>query len=456
MKEKNKGNKNKGNKSLAEKFATLPKSEREKILNKMSPKAVKALRHDWLFWGRPKQHLPNSDWDELWAIAGRGFGKTRMATEAVRKKVEEGVMIIALVGRTPADVRDVLINGESGLMGIFPEDKKPTYKKSEGKVIFHTGAVAHVYSGENPDKLRGPQHEFAVLDEFASYQYPDEVISNLRFGLRLGKNPQMLVTTTPRPIPEIIKIREESKVNKGIILVSGSTYENKSNLPKSFIEAVTRKYAGTKLGRQELYAEILDGLTGTMWDYTTINETSISEDKFNEHKEINPITRTVISIDPAVSTNEESDETGIAVVAVNSDGTGYILEDLTGKYTPSEWGIAAIDAYYKYNADCIVAESNQGGDLVKSNIISLDRFIEVKLVRAIKSKAIRAEPVASLSQQRRLFFVGNDLEELKEEMITWSPIVQTAKSPNRLDAVVWGVHELILNDEAFFDEVKCW
>ena len=446
------------NQSHAEKFAQLPKEKREEVLSTFTAKQLKDLKYDWDFWGRPKQKLPKDDiWDQLWVVAGRGFGKTRMAAEAIKEKVYEGVKIIALVGRTPADVRDVLIFGESGLMNVFKPEHVPIYKKSERKVIFHTGAIAHVYSGENPGQLRGPQHEFAVLDEFAAYQYPEEVLSNLMFGLRLGKNPQLVVTTTPKPIPELIKARDDSKQNDRIKIITGSTYENKNNLPESFLNAIKRKYEGTKTGRQEIYAEILDNIGGSLWSYSLINRTSISDTKYDELTEKGKtIIRTVVAIDPAVSTNENSDTTGIVVVSTDSEGVSYVREDSTGKYSPDEWANMAYALYNKYNADCVVAESNQGGDLVKSNILSVSREIDVKLVRAVKSKMLRAEPVSSLSQQDRLFFVGDKLEDIKLEMINWTPLVVGTKSPNRLDALVWAMHELVLNDEAIFDKVDVW
>ena len=366
-------------------------------------------------------------------LVGRSYittHNTRTGAETVRQWVKNKVQSIALIGETPADVRDIMIEGESGLLNIFPPDKKPNYIPSKRKIIFNNGVEAHIYSGANPDQLRGPQHEKAWADELASWDYPQETWDNLMFGLRLGENPQTIITTTPRPIKIIRKISK----NTDTIITTGSTYANKANLPSSFYKKIVNKYEGTRLGRQEIHAEVLSDSPGALWSYDLF--------KYVDRKDMPNLKRIVVAIDPAVSNTEKSDETGIIVAGLGVDNRGYILHDGSGMYSPSEWASRAIALYKKFSADKIVGEVNQGGDMVESTLRSVNKNISYKQVRASRGKQLRAEPVSSLYEQEKVFH-KKQFNKLEDQLCTWQP---GEDSPDRLDALVWALTELMLDE----------
>lgn len=357
------------------------------------------------------------------------MGKTRTGAEQVRKWVNQGVKRIALVAETPADARDIMIEGQSGLLNIYPPGKRPKYEPSKRRISWDNGAQATIYSGANPDQLRGPEHEKAWCDELAAWQYPQDTWDNLMMGLRLGDNPQAVVTTTPRPIPIIRDLIEEDNV----AVTKGSTYENKANLPDNFFEQIIDKYKGTRLGKQELYAEVISANPHALWSYDVISYT----------KEYPDLKRIVVAIDPATTSNDDSDETGIIVAGISYNDIVYILDDISVKASPNSWAKQAIKAYKKYKADRIVGEVNQGGDMVESVIKSRDRSVSYKSVRATRGKTIRAEPVASLYEQSKVIHVGTH-SELEDQLCTWEP---SKDSPDRLDALVWAVTELAIKQK---------
>lgn len=412
-------------------IASLPEKQRNKFFEKLTEAEARALQYDWNFWwSRPNQRLPDGDWSNWLILAGRGWGKTRTGAETVRQWVKDGVKRIALIGETPGDVRDIMVEGESGLLNIFPPDEKPDYQPSKRKIVFQNGAEAHIYSGANPDQLRGPQHEKAWADELASWDYPTETWDNLQFGLRLGENPQTVITTTPRPIPAIKDLIEDPNTH----ITRGSTYANRANLPDAFYRKIINKYEGTRLGRQELYAEVLSDSPGALWSYDLF--------KYVDKKDMPNLKRIVVAIDPAVSKTETSDETGIVVVGMGIDNRGYVLHDGSGIYSPSEWASRAIALYKKFSADRIIGEINQGGDMVESTLRSVDKNISYKEVRATKGKKLRAEPVASLYEQEKVYHIKR-FSKLEDQLCTWQP---GEDSPDRLDALVWGLTELMLNE----------
>jgi phage terminase large subunit-like protein len=391
-----------------------------------------AAMYDWSVWRRPKQATPGGDWRVWLILAGRGFGKTRTGAEFVREQVISGkVGRVALVGATAADVRDTMIEGESGLLAVFPPEERPRYEPSKRRVTFHNGATASAFSADEPDRLRGPNHDLAWADELAAWRYVD-AWDQLMLGLRLGDHPRVVVTTTPRPTE---LIRRLARSDDGTVHVTtGSTYENSANLAPDFIAEMRRRYEGTRLGRQELEAQILDDVEGALWDRAVIDETRVTNTP--------PLRRIVVAIDPAVTSGEKSDETGIVVAGVAQNGEAYVLDDRTMRASPSDWASAAIAAYHRHNADMIVAEANQGGDLVESVLRAVDPRVPIHLVRASRGKRTRAEPVAAIYEQRRAHHVGF-FPELEDQLCSWVPDI--GSSPDRLDALVWALTDLIVD-----------
>lgn len=417
--------------SLVELLATLPVDQRDALIDELGVQGQRTLMYAWDCWRRPKQATPVGEWRVWLIMAGRGFGKTRTGAEFVREQVSSGrAKRVALVGATAADVRDTMIEGDSGLLGVFPPDQRPRYEPSKRRVTFHNGATATAYSADEPDRLRGPNHDLAWADELAAWRYP-EAWDQLMFGLRLGDKPRVIVTTTPRPIPiirRLLALQDDS-----VYVTRGSTYENAANLASDFLNEMRRRYEGTRLGRQELFAEILDDVEGALW-----NRQMIEEARVDRHPDL---TRIVVAIDPAVSAGEDSAETGIVVAGVGVDKQGYVLADLSRRGSPVEWATAAINAYHQHNADVIVAEANQGGDMVKHTLATVDRSVPVRLVRASRGKRTRAEPVASLYEQRQVHHVGF-LATLEDQLCSWVPDI--SQSPDRLDALVWAMSELMV------------
>ena len=411
---------------------TKSKKEIVDIINSLSDEEVEVLMYDWVIWARDNQLDPGlSNEKNIWLIlAGRGWGKTRTGAEYVRQLVQEGYKRIALIAPTPADARDVMIEGESGLLSVCPEWEMPIYEPSKRRLTFPNGAIATVYSGYKPDQLRGPQHDAFWADELAAWQYLQETWDMLMFGLRLG-NPRGIITTTPRPLPLI----KELIKSKNVIVTRGSTYENRENLADAFFNAIIGKYEGTRLGRQELNAEILDDNPNALWNRRNIEANRVTKAP--------DLKRLVVGVDPNASNTENSDEIGIIVAGIDNDGIGYILEDLSMLGSPNEWGTTAITGYYKYKADRIVAEINQGGNMVEFVLRSIDKNIAYKGVHASKGKYTRAEPISALYEQNKVKHVGT-FPKLEDEMCEWEPGMD---SPNRMDALVWALTELMLKEE---------
>jgi phage terminase large subunit-like protein len=420
-------------KSLADNLASLPEAELEEFLASLSPEQSIALIYDWEIWGRENQLLPSSAWWFVWfAMAGRGFGKTRIGAEAIRSWAEEGPnQQFALVGATAADVRDVMLEGPSGLLTISPPWFMPLYEPSKRRLTWPNGARGILFSADKPDRLRGPQFHGAWGDEIAAWRFP-AALDNLLMSLRLGDHPRLVVTTTPRPT----KIIKELVRSSTTIITHGTTYENLANLAPTFREMILRKYEGTRLGKQELLAEILSDVPGALWRY----------EMFEDRPEPLHQARCVVAIDPSVSSGEDADDTGIVVGCLDHVRQGFILADRTVHDTPINWAREAINAYYDYRADCIVAEVNNGGDLVAAVIHSIDPNVPVVKVHASRGKMTRAQPVASLYEQGRVKHAGVFMQ-LEEELCTWEP--SNPNSPNRLDACVWCITELMLGAEEY-------
>ena len=346
----------------------------------------------------------------------------------MHEQIRQGRERIALVGETKADVRDVMVEGESGILATAGRNR-PLYEPSKRRLTWPNGAIGVCYSGDEPDQLRGPQHDAAWLDELAKYRYAEETWSNLDLGLRLGESPQAVITTTPRPV----QIMRELVADELVTVTRGSTYDNLQNLAESFAKRIVERYEGTRLGRQELHAEILDDVVGALWSREMIDAHRLRETP--PHFE-----RIVVGVDPAVTSGEDADETGILVAGMIGN-RGYVVEDLSGQYTPQEWAIQAIKAYYKYNADRIVAEVNQGGDMVEHTIRTVDRNVSYKAVRAARGKILRAEPIAALYEQGRIHHCGT-FAALKDQLCMYTH--ESRDSPDRLDALVWALTDLLI------------
>jgi phage terminase large subunit-like protein len=396
-----------------------------------------ALENSWPAIARPNQLPPAGDWWQIWLLlAGRGFGKTRTLAEWVCQQAAFGqASRIALVAATAADARDVLVEGESGILAVAPPRFRPIYEPSKRRLTWPNGAIATTFSAEEPDRLRGPQHDAAVCDELGSWSRP-ETWDMLQFGLRLGRTPRCLVATTPRPTKLIRELL--AREGRDVVVTRGSTYENRANLAPGFFDQVIRKYEGTRLGRQELNAELLDDTPAALWSHSII-------DAARQAAAPN-LARIVVAIDPATTSGEDADETGIVVVGKDNQGHGYVLADASGKYQPIEWAKIAIAAYRAHHADRIVAERNNGGDMVEATIRMVDQNVPVTTVWASRGKVTRAEPVSALYEQGRMHHVGT-FPQLEDQMTNFTSDFdrQTAGySPDRLDALVWATTELLV------------
>lgn len=417
--------------SLAEELAALSPADRDKMLAGISEEEALGLLYDWGFWARPEQLAPDGDWRTWLVLAGRGFGKTRTGAEWVIDQAwNQRARRIALVAPTAADARDVMVEGESGILSISPPWFMPEYEPSKRRLTWPNGAMAITYSADEPDRLRGPQHDAAWADELASWRRP-EAWDMLMFGLRLGTDPRVVVTTTPRPV----KVIKELLAAKTTHLTRGSTYDNAVNLAPAFLQEIVSKYEGTRLGRQELNAELLDDTPGALWNRGLIEELRVL--KAPELKRI------VVAIDPQATNEEESAETGIVVAGLGFDGHAYVLDDVSVKDKPDGWARAAVTAYYKFDADRLIGEANNGGDMVEYTVRTVDESVSFKKVHASRGKQTRAEPISALYDQRKVHHVGA-FPELEDQMCTWTP---GDKSPDRMDALVWALTELMLKEK---------
>ena len=369
--------------------------------------------------------------------SGRGGGKTRAGSEWVLKRVRKGYRHIALIGQTAADVRDTMVElGPSSIMKIARPEERPVYEPSKRRLTFPNGAVATTFTGEEPDQLRGPAHDTAWIDELAKFKYPELTWDNMEMGLRLGDNPQVFCTTTPRPIPIIKRLIKDPTT----IDIRFSTMQNAENLSPIFLKRIQERYAGTRLGRQELEGEVLEDNPNALWQRDVIENLRIWEG------EVPQLIRVVVGMDPAVTGNETSDETGIIAGGLAANGHGYILQDASLRASPAEWARAGVRCLHQNKGDRIIGEVNNGGDLIEVNIRTVDRNIPFTAVHASRGKLIRAEPVAALYEQGRIHHAGT-FPELEDQMCDWVP---GGKSPDRMDALVWCIWELFglgLKDE---------
>jgi len=418
-------------------LASLPEATRNEFVANLSPIEAHLLLHDWPFWARPEQLPPEGDWRVWLLLAGRGFGKTRTGAEHIRARaIARTARRFALVAPTASDARDVMVEGESGILAVSPPWERPRYEPSKRRLTWPNGAMATLFSADEPERLRGPEHDLAWCDELASWRYP-EAWDMLMLGLRLGDDPRVLVTTTPRPTRLIRALMADPT----IALTRGTTYENPYLAP-AFLGQIMRKYQGTRLGRQELEAELLEDVPGALWKRATIEASRAFSAP--------DLIRVVVAVDPAASSGEGSDETGIIVAGKDKSGCGWVLADASGRFQPLEWARTAISAYRAHCADRIVAEVNNGGDMVETTLRMIDPNAPFASVHASRGKITRAEPVAALYEQGRVRHVGV-FPHLEDQMCAFArdahgtfDVRLAGFSPDRVDALVWALTDLLV------------
>jgi len=435
----------------ADTLRKLPKAKVDEVFKQLGPKKVEELKHTWSFWARDEQLEPQGDWNTWFINAGRGFGKTRAGVEWVRDQVKRGAKRIAAVAATNSDIERVMVKGESGFLSVCWEGDKtyqgkkmgyPEWSPTKRSLTWENGAQVQFFSAEEPERLRGPQFEVAWCDELAAWNKDMDTWSMLQFCMRLGKHPRIMVTTTPKPTKLVRQILKDSKTH----VTTGSTFDNAANLASTYLKAVKEQYGGTRLGRQELYAEVLEEAEGALWTTEMLDKASV------KHEEVPTLNRIVVALDPAVTSNAESDMTGIVVAGIDVNGVAYVLGDYTDRLSTQGWASKAIQLYHQYQADRIVAEVNQGGDMVRTTIHGEDATIPFKAVRASRGKFARAEPISALYERGIVKHVANppdgaSLNELETQMRTWEPLGSIG-SPDRLDALVWAITDLSLNGYA--------
>jgi phage terminase large subunit-like protein len=380
--------------SLAEHLRSLPEEERIRLIADLSDEEASELFYDWEVWARHDQIEPPGNWQVWLIMAGRGYGKTRCGAEMIRKWATDH-RYINLIGATADDARDIMIEGESGILAICPPDERPQYRPSKRRLEWPNGAVSLIFTADEPDRLRGKQHEKLWCDEVASWKYEDSW-DQAMFGLRLGNNPQAVATTTPKPTKLMRMLVKEPTTH----VTRGSTYDNKANLAEAFLAKIITKYEGTRLGRQELNAELLEDNPGALWKRENIDETRV--------KKLPDLERIVIGVDPAASSNEDSDETGIVACARDKQNPPhfYVIDDASLIASPDGWAAAAVLTYRRHKADRIIGEVNNGGEMVEAVIRHKDWNVSFRAVHASRGKAIRAEPISALYEQKRVHHVG--------------------------------------------------
>jgi phage terminase large subunit-like protein len=433
--------------SKADIFRALPDKEQQKRLARIGDDAAQALLYDWDFWCRPAQRMPlylprtKEDWVTWLVLAGRGFGKTRIGAECVREWVKTSPMV-NLIGATADDARDIMIEGESGILAICPPGERPLYQPSKRRLRWPNGAISLIFTADEPERLRGKQHFKLWCDEVASWRYV-ESWDQAQLGLRLGRLPQNVVTTTPKPSKHIRELIKDPTT----VVTRGSTYDNKHNLAPAFLKKIVKKYEGTRLGRQELNAELLDDNPNALWNHKQIDDLRITPAQLPD------LVRIVVGVDPAVTTPDETNIEDIAetgIVAVGRDAQDpphlYVLCDDSLQASPDSWAAQVVKTYKQQRADRVVGEVNNGGDLIEVIIRTKDPLIPYTKVHATRGKIKRAEPIAALAEQKRMHHVGF-FPVLEDQMCEYVPNMKDQISPDHMDAMVWAATDLLEGEE---------
>lgn len=421
-------------------IAKLPLEKRRKILSQLTDVEADQLIYDWSFLARRDQIEPPGNWRIWLYLAGRGAGKTRSGAEWVRNKIKHGCRRVGLIAPTASSAREVMVEGDGALLSVcwhLDHDSqgrfmgRPEYEPSRRMLRWANGAIATTYSAEEPDRLRGPQHDAIWCDELASWWNPQEVWDMAMFGLRLGDNPRAMISTTPKPIPVLRELMRDENT----VITRATTYMNRSNLARAFMDQIITKYKGTRLGRQELGGEILEESEGALWSRTMIEKARL-KGKMPEMR------RVVVGVDPAITSKVDSNLTGIVVAGLGVDDRGYVIADGSGRYSPDGWAKRAVSLFESTRADRFVAEGNQGGEMVRHTINSVMPNAPVRIVHASRGKQARAEPIVALYEQDKIRHCGT-FPELEDQCCTWEPLGDEP-SPDRIDALVWALTDLML------------
>jgi phage terminase large subunit-like protein len=436
--------------SFCEKWIHLSPPERQQYLESLTPLEQEWLLHRWQLWARADQLPPvcaqnGTPWATWLLMGGRGAGKTRAGAEWVRAIVEgvpgfanAPVKRIALVGETMADAREVMIEGESGILRAYPRAERPQWYRTRGRIDWANGAVAYAFSADDPEQLRGPQFEAAWCDELGKWRRADAAFDMLQFGLRLGTQPRQVITTTPRPTPLLKKVIADPLT----VVSRAGTAANAMNLAPTFLSRITARYGGTRLGRQELDGELLEDLPGTLFPRARLEaaRTDVSR--------VPAMRRIVVAVDPPASSREGADACGIVAAGLGVDGLLYVLAEASApRLSPLEWASRAIAVFRKLEADRIVVEVNQGGEMARAVLMEVDSSVPVSDVRATRGKVLRAEPVAALYEQGRVKHAGA-FRELEDEMAAFGADgLSDGRSPDRVDALVWAISALAFSGE---------
>ncbi|MDO8289729.1 MAG: terminase family protein [Parvibaculum sp.] len=418
----------------------MPPEKRAAFLDSLSRAEKLWLTEHWPYWARADQLPPRGEWTTWALLGGRGAGKTRAGAEWIRSLVDRNLAgRIALVGETLGDVREVMIEGASGLTSLAGTNR-PRYETSRKRLLWPNGAVAQAFSASEPESLRGPQFDAAWADEVAKWRYAEAAWDMLQFGLRLGARPRQVVTTTPRPVPIVKRLLSD----EATVITRASTYANRANLADAFFRSVITRYEGTRLGRQELDAELIEDNPDALWSREMIDATRVARAP--------DLVRIVVAVDPPATSGPNADECGIVVAGMTESGSAYVIDDRSmGGLTPLTWASRAAKAYRDHRADRIIAESNQGGEMVSTIMRQVMPQASIRLVRATRGKWVRAEPVAALYERGLVSHVGS-LARLEDQMCDFVPGM--GKSPDRLDALVWALTDLMLGTEAGAPKVR--
>jgi phage terminase large subunit-like protein len=441
--------------NLAE-LVDLPDDIREQVIADLPEEDIEALLHDWRFLARPEQLAPEGSWQTWIYMAGRGAGKTRSGAEWVREKAKLGYGRGALIAPTAADARDVMIEGESGLLSVGWEHDvdhrgqlmgRPIYEPSKRRVKWANGAQVTAYSADEPERLRGPQHDFGWCDEMGAWKYAKDAWDMFLMGLRLGDNPQAMITTTPRPLPIIREILKAP----GTVKTHGGTFSNRANLADQFVNKIITKFAGTRLGQQEIEGILLDDIAGALWTAEMVDEASRY---FREGGGLPDLRRIVISVDPSGTAGDEDEGDAIGLIAagvaeINGMDHGFVLQDGTIKASPDQWARRVKQMADRWGADCVVAERNYGGAMVEAVIKAAGIKCRYKEVVASRGKVVRAEPVAALYEQKRIHHMAM-MGELEKQLMAFTNMGYLGDgSPDRGDALVWAITDLMITDNEY-------
>jgi phage terminase large subunit-like protein len=422
----------------------LDEDDRRTLINELEPWEADAFLWDWKFWARPAQLPPPGDWRVWLVMAGRGFGKTRTGAEWIRDSSKH-FRYVNIVGPTADDARDIMIEGESGILAVCPPAERPDYQPSKRRIDWPSGARTLIFTADEPERLRGKQHERLWADEVGSWRYGMDAWDQAMFGLRLGTDPRCVATTTPKPVGVIRHIMKMAESGQTVI-TRGATRENEINLAEAFFNDIVGRYQGTRLGRQELEGELLEDVEGALWSLAMIDASRVP---YYPQEDLFKLERVVVGVDPAATNNPDSNETGIIVAARGSDGHGYVLDDRSMRGSPNEWGGAAVQAYRDWQADHVTPETNNGGDMVVNTLRTVDPDLPIRPVHASRGKATRAEPVAALYEQGRIHHVGT-FPALEDQMAGWVPGML---SPDRMDALVWALTDVMIDGGGGYPEL---